>query len=166
MRTTDLSELKKNLIEDEVGKTEPSTPDDTRPKGPVLDSLGRAYATGKRKTAVARLWLKSGAGRMTINGREKAAYFPQPLLQTLIEQPFKLIDVLGRFDVMCTVKGSGLSGQAGAIRHALARALALYKPDTRSQLKREGFLTLDARQVERKKYGQAKARKRYQRSKR
>ena len=138
----------------------------TSSRKPVsLDAKGRAYATGKRKTAVARLWLSAGKGKIMVNGRTFEDYFPGGM-RSLVMRPLQLLEVEGRFDVMCTVKGSGVSGQGGAVRHALAKALAIYKTDARGTLKRDGLLTLDARQVERKKPGQAKARKRYQRSKR
>jgi small subunit ribosomal protein S9 len=136
------------------------------PKEPVLDKLSRAYGTGRRKTAKARLWLKSGAGRLLINGKEVKDYFPQETLRMHLDEPLRLLGAEGRFDVMCTVKGSGKSGQAGAVRHALARALVQFKPDSREKLKPAGMMTRDPRAVERKKYGQPKARKRFQFSKR
>ena len=136
------------------------------PKTPSLDKLGRAYGTGRRKTATARLWLKAGAGHLLINGKEVKSYFPQETLRMHLDEPLRLLGAEGRFDVMCTVKGSGKSGQAGAVRHALARALVQFKPESRDKLKPAGMMTRDPRAVERKKYGQPKARKRFQFSKR
>ncbi len=133
---------------------------------PRLDALGRAYATGKRKNAVARVWLKPGLGKIEVNGRDSPAYFARPVLRMLIGQPFLVANRQGQFDVWCTVKGGGLSGQAGAVRHGIARALTYYEPGLRPILKKEGFLTRDSRVVERKKYGHHKARKRPQYSKR
>ena len=133
---------------------------------PVRDELGRSYATGKRKNAVARVWVKPGSGRITVNGKEMAEYFARPVLQMLIGQPFKVANVAGQFDVMATVKGGGLSGQAGAVRHGISKALQLYEPSLRPALKAAGFLTRDSRVVERKKYGKPKARKSFQFSKR
>ncbi|MDR1907591.1 MAG: 30S ribosomal protein S9 [Holosporales bacterium] len=131
-----------------------------------MDAWRRSYATGKRKDAVARVWLKLGSGRIIVNGRECTSYFARPVLQMLIDQPFKVSNRAGVYDVWCTVKGGGLSGQAGAIRHGISRALVLYEPELRTVLKQGGFLTRDSRVVERKKYGQPKARKRFQFSKR
>jgi small subunit ribosomal protein S9 len=133
---------------------------------PRRDALGRSYATGKRKDAVARVWIKPGSGNIVVNGRESPVYFARPVLRMLINQPFVTADRLGQFDVWCTVKGGGLSGQAGAVRHGISRALTFYEPGLRPILKREGFLTRDSRVVERKKYGRHKARKRPQYSKR
>jgi small subunit ribosomal protein S9 len=133
---------------------------------PKLDELGRAYATGKRKNAVARVWIKAGSGRIEINGRESPTYFARPVLRMLINQPFAAANRLGQFDVWCTVKGGGLSGQAGAVRHGISRALTFYEPGLRPLLKSQGFLTRDSRVVERKKYGKAKARRSFQFSKR
>ena len=131
-----------------------------------LDEQGRSYATGKRKDAVARVWIKPGAGRITVNGREVERYFARPVLRMLINQPFDVADRAGQYDVLCTVKGGGLSGQAGAVRHGISKALTLYEPVLRPVLKKEGFLTRDARVVERKKYGRRKARRSFQFSKR
>lgn len=131
-----------------------------------VDAQGRAYATGRRKNAVARVWIRPGAGRVTVNGREGAAYFARPVLQMLLDQPFLVADRNGQYDVWCTVKGGGLSGQAGAVRHGISRALTHAEPGLRPILKRGGFLTRDARVVERKKYGKAKARRSFQFSKR
>ncbi|HZT90019.1 MAG TPA: 30S ribosomal protein S9 [Stellaceae bacterium] len=138
-------------------------PTDVAPK---RDALGRSYATGKRKNAVARVWIKPGNGKIEINGRDSPVYFARPVLRMLINQPFVLTDRLGQFDVWCTVKGGGLSGQAGAVRHGISRALTFYEPGLRPILKHGGFLTRDSRVVERKKYGKAKARRSFQFSKR
>jgi len=131
-----------------------------------LDEQGRSYATGKRKDAVARVWIKPGVGRITVNGREVERYFARPVLRMLINQPFDVAGRAGQYDVLCTVKGGGLSGQAGAVRHGISKALTLYEPALRPILKKEGFLTRDARVVERKKYGRRKARRSFQFSKR
>jgi small subunit ribosomal protein S9 len=133
---------------------------------PVRDALGRSYATGKRKDAVARVWVKPGSGKVSVNGKEMAAYFARPVLQMVIGQPFKVANVAGQFDVMCTVKGGGLSGQAGAVKHGISKALSVYDPELRPALKAAGFLTRDPRVVERKKYGKPKARRSFQFSKR
>ena len=133
---------------------------------PVRDELGRAYATGKRKDAVARVWIKPGSGKVTVNGRDQKVYFARPVLQMILRQPFQVAGVDGQFDVMATVKGGGLSGQAGAVKHGISKALQLYDPSLRGALKAAGFLTRDSRVVERKKYGKAKARKSFQFSKR
>lgn len=133
---------------------------------PQLDEFGRAYATGKRKNAVARVWIKPGAGRIDVNGRESPVYFARPVLRMLINQPLVATNRLGQFDVWCTVKGGGLSGQAGAVRHGISQALTRYEPGLRPALKGLGFLTRDSRVVERKKYGKAKARRSFQFSKR
>jgi small subunit ribosomal protein S9 len=136
------------------------------PAEPKLDAFGRAYATGKRKNAVARVWLKPGKGQIIINGRDQEVYFARPVLRMMIAQPLQVSDRLGQFDVQVTVEGSGLSGQAGAVRHAIAKALTYYEPGLRTVLKPHGFLTRDPRVVERKKYGRAKARRSFQFSKR
>ena len=133
---------------------------------PVRDAQGRSYATGKRKNAVARVWIKPGKGKITINGRDQEVYFARPVLRMMIAQPLQIADRLGQFDVDVTVTGSGLSGQAGAVRHGLAKALTYYEPGLRPVLKPHGFLTRDPRVVERKKYGKAKARRSFQFSKR
>ena len=133
---------------------------------PVRDELGRAYATGKRKDAVARVWIKPGSGKVTVNGKEQNAYFARPVLQMILAQPFGITNTEGQFDVMATVKGGGLSGQAGAVKHGISKALQLYEPSLRGPLKAAGFLTRDARVVERKKYGKRKARRSFQFSKR
>jgi small subunit ribosomal protein S9 len=131
-----------------------------------LDKQGRAYATGKRKDAVARVWVKLGAGQILINDRPVETYFARPVLRMLIQQPLVAANRQGQFDVVCTVSGGGLSGQAGAVRHGLSKALMRHEPDLRGVLKRGGFLTRDSRVVERKKYGRAKARRSFQFSKR
>lgn len=131
-----------------------------------VDSLGRSYATGKRKDAVARVWVKPGSGKITVNDREFAAYFARPVLQMIVRQPIVAVNRDGQFDIVATVAGGGLSGQAGALRHGLSKALTYYEPALRSILKKGGFLTRDSRVVERKKYGKAKARRSFQFSKR
>jgi small subunit ribosomal protein S9 len=131
-----------------------------------LDKYGRAYATGRRKDAVARVWLKPGSGKIIINGREQDVYFARPTLRLIINQVFDVTDRRGQYDVEATVKGGGLSGQAGAVRHGISTALTRYEPMLRTTVKREGFLTRDPRVVERKKYGRAKARRSFQFSKR
>ena len=136
------------------------------PAEPKIDQYGRAYATGKRKNAVARVWIKPGKGTITINGRDQEVYFARPVLRMMIAQPFQVTDRVGQFDVIVSVEGSGLSGQAGAIRHGLSKALTYYEPALRPVLKPHGFLTRDSRVVERKKYGKAKARRSFQFSKR
>ena len=133
---------------------------------PIRDALGRSYATGKRKNAVARVWIRPGNGKIEVNGRDSPVYFARPVLRMLINQPFVITDRLGQFDVWCTVKGGGLSGQAGAVRHGISRALIFYEPGLRPILKHGGFVTRDSRVVERKKYGKAKARRSFQFSKR
>mgnify|MGYP002630839764 CR=1 FL=1 len=131
-----------------------------------VDEQGRAYATGKRKNAVARVWIKPGHGKLLVNGRPGEQYFARPVLQMLIGQPFHASNRNAQYDVWCTVDGGGLSGQAGAVRHGISKALVNFEPELRSVLKQGGFLTRDSRVVERKKYGQAKARRRFQFSKR
>jgi small subunit ribosomal protein S9 len=133
---------------------------------PVRDKQGRAYATGKRKNAIARVWIKPGSGKVVVNGKTMAEYFARPVLQMILRQPFTVANVEGQFDVMATVVGGGLSGQAGAVKHGVSKALQLYEPSLRAALKAAGFLTRDSRVVERKKYGKAKARKSFQFSKR
>jgi small subunit ribosomal protein S9 len=133
---------------------------------PIRDAQGRSYATGKRKNAVARVWIKPGKGVITVNGRDQEVYFARPVLRMMIAQPLQVADRVGQFDVDVTVKGSGLSGQAGAVRHGIAKALTYYEPSLRVALKPHGFLTRDSRVVERKKYGRAKARRSFQFSKR
>ncbi len=133
---------------------------------PKIDAQGRSYATGKRKTAIARVWIKPGNGKITVNGKDQAEYFGRPVLQMIIKQPLIAADRKDQYDVVCTVKGSGPSGQAGAVRHGISKALTYYEPELRGVLKKGGFLTRDSRAVERKKYGKAKARRSFQFSKR
>ncbi len=139
---------------------------DAEPRTPKVDAQGRSYATGKRKNAIARVWVKPGVGRITVNDRDLETYFARPVLRMLIRQPFEAANRKDQFDVVCTVSGGGLSGQAGAVRHGISKALTLFEPDLRGVLKRGGFLTRDSRVVERKKYGKAKARRSFQFSKR
>jgi small subunit ribosomal protein S9 len=145
--------------------SEPATP-----TAPVytqkIDAQGRAYATGKRKNAVARVWIKPGVGKINVNAKDFAAYFARPVLQMLLKQPLQAVNRMSQFDVTATVSGGGLSGQAGAVRHGISKALTYYEPDLRPTLKKGGFLTRDSRVVERKKYGKMKARRSFQFSKR
>ena len=136
------------------------------PVEPKIDNLGRAYATGRRKNAIARVWIKPGNGRVTVNGRDQEQFFARPVLRMIIKQPFDVTSRVDQFDVMCTVTGGGLSGQAGAVRLGISKALVNYEPGLRPVLKSGGFLTRDSRVVERKKYGRAKARRSFQFSKR
>ena len=156
-----LDELKSVVSGEEVAVEAAVTP-----REPKRDSLGRSYATGKRKDAVARVWIKPGSRRVMVNGREMSVYFARPVLQMVLRQPFEIASVTGQFDVMATVKGGGLSGQAGAVKHGISKALQLYEPSLRGVLKAAGFLTRDSRVVERKKYGRRKARRSFQFSKR
>ena len=146
----------------------PATP--AAPAAPLrdreVDAQGRSYATGRRKDAVARVWLKPGSGKIIVNGRDQAVYFARPTLRLVIDQPFQVADRAGQYDVVATVKGGGLSGQAGAVKHGIAQALAKFEPALRGAVKAAGFLTRDSRVVERKKYGRAKARRSFQFSKR
>ena len=175
---TDLADLG-NLSANASGVAPPVTAEADAPAAPVIrtgppapireqeiDAQGRAYATGRRKDAVARVWLKPGSGKVTVNGRDQEVYFARPTLRLVINQPFQIADRDGAYDVICTVKGGGLSGQAGAVKHGIAQALSKFEPQLRSAVKAAGFLTRDARVVERKKYGRAKARKSFQFSKR
>ena len=130
------------------------------------DAQGRSYATGRRKNAIARVWIKPGSGKIVVNGRDQAVYFARPTLRLVINQPFDVAERRDQYDVICTVKGGGLSGQAGAVKHGISQALTRFEPALRSVVKHAGFLTRDARVVERKKYGKAKARKSFQFSKR
>ena len=139
---------------------------ETMPAQPQLDRYGRAYATGKRKNAVARVWIKPGRGEIKVNGRDAAVFFARPTLRMVINQPFVVAGRADQYDVMCTVSGGGLTGQAGALRHGISRALTRFEPELRGALKSGGFLTRDPRVVERKKYGRAKARRSFQFSKR
>lgn len=167
-----LGDLKKAVqgvaVTDTTVVVEKAPPAGTQPKEYVqkIDAQGRAYATGKRKDAVARVWIKPGSGRMLVNGRVGTEYFARPVLQMLIDQPFKVANRQGQYDIWCTVKGGGLSGQAGAVRHGVSCALTRFEPELRPVLKKGGFLTRDSRVVERKKSGQPKARKKFQFSKR
>ena len=136
------------------------------PREPVRDALGRTYATGKRKDAVARVWIKPGSGKVIINGKDQDVYFARPVLQLILRQPMQIAGVEGEFDVFATVKGGGLTGQAGAVKHGISKALQLYEPSLRGALKAAGFLTRDSRVVERKKFGKRKARASFQFSKR
>ena len=149
-------------VEAEAAPAAPTTP--LREK--IIDSLGRAYATGRRKDAVARVWIKPGTGKITINGRDQEVYFARPTLRLVINQPFGVAEREGQYDVVCTVKGGGLSGQAGAVKHGISQALTRFEPVLRAPVKAAGFLTRDSRTVERKKYGRAKARRSFQFSKR
>jgi small subunit ribosomal protein S9 len=141
-----------NSLEDlaEVAGIEAAPVEIAAPRSPVRDELGRSYATGKRKDAVARVWIKPGSGKVVVNGKEMSAYFARPVLQMILRQPFTVAGVEGEFDVMATVKGGGLSGQAGAVKHGISKALQLYDPSLRGALKAAGFLTRDSRVVERK----------------
>jgi len=154
---SDLGEL-----QGEIATAEPSAPVHVQ----KLDAYGRAYATGKRKNAVARVWVKPGAGKITVNGKEFDAYFARPVLQMILKQPLVTANRVDQFDIIATVAGGGLSGQAGAVRHGLSKALTYYEPELRGVLKKGGFLTRDSRVVERKKYGRMKARRSFQFSKR
>ena len=136
------------------------------PAKPKLDAKGRAYATGRRKDAISRVWVKRGSGKITVNGKAIETYFARPVLRMLVQQPLVLANRATQFDVECTVTGGGLSGQAGAVRHGLSRAMTHFEPELRGVLKKAGFLTRDSRAVERKKYGRAKARRSFQFSKR
>ncbi|QNM83451.1 30S ribosomal protein S9 [Sphingomonas sabuli] len=148
-------------------ETPPPPPVEAAPlREQQLDKQGRAYATGRRKDAIARVWLKPGSGKITVNGREQEVYFARPSLRLVINQPFDVADRRGQYDVIATVKGGGLSGQAGAVKHGIAQALTRFEPTLRTAVKQAGFLTRDSRVVERKKYGRAKARRSFQFSKR
>jgi small subunit ribosomal protein S9 len=157
-----------NSLEDlaEVAEGTPESIEILAPREPVRDDLGRSYATGKRKDAVARVWLKPGSGRVSVNGKDQDAYFARPVLRLILRQPMQIAGVEGQFDVVATVKGGGLTGQAGAVKHGISKALQLYEPSLRGALKAAGFLTRDSRVVERKKYGKRKARRSFQFSKR
>jgi small subunit ribosomal protein S9 len=152
---------------DQLSTLKPTTATAEAPKYvQKLDKQGRAYATGKRKNAVARVWIKPGAGKVTVNTRAVEVFFARPVLRMLIQQPLVAANRSGQYDVVCSVSGGGLSGQAGAVRHGISKALTYFEPDLRPVLKKGGFLTRDARVVERKKYGKAKARRSFQFSKR
>ena len=150
---------------DQLSQLKPAAPEAPKYVKKV-DKHGRAYATGKRKDAVARVWIKPGAGKIVVNTREVEIYFARPVLRMMIQQPLVAASRAGQYDVICTVAGGGLSGQAGAVRHGISKALTYFEPDLRGVLKRGGFLTRDSRVVERKKYGRAKARRSFQFSKR
>ncbi|MGV7122198.1 MULTISPECIES: 30S ribosomal protein S9 [unclassified Sphingopyxis] len=157
-------------LKDLAGAVEGATVAPATPTAPlrekIVDKQGRAYATGRRKDAVARVWVKPGTGKITVNGRDQEVYFARPTLRLVINQPFGLTERVGQYDVVATVKGGGLSGQAGAVLHGIAQALTRFEPALRSPVKAAGFLTRDSRAVERKKYGKAKARRSFQFSKR
>jgi len=163
MSTTSLADLKD--VAAEAGVIE-AAPEEVVAAEPKIDALGRAYATGKRKTAIARVWIKPGAGRIIVNKKDHAEYFGRAVLQMVIKQPLVAAERNNQYDVVCTVHGSGPSGQAGAVRHGISKALTYYEPGLRSVLKKGGFLTRDSRVVERKKYGRKKARRSFQFSKR
>jgi small subunit ribosomal protein S9 len=150
---------------DQLSQLKPAAPDAPR-YVKKIDKHGRAYATGKRKDAVARVWVKPGSGKITVNTRAFEVYFARPVLRMMIQQPLVSSNRQGQYDVICTVSGGGLSGQAGAVRHGLSKALTNFEPELRGVLKKGGFLTRDSRVVERKKYGRAKARRSFQFSKR
>jgi small subunit ribosomal protein S9 len=170
LKRVTLDDLSKTIQETSVQKKE----DQEQSKGeknhtapiPKKDSKGRCYATGKRKTAIARVWLKPGMGNLMVNGRSGEQYFARPVLQMILGQPFKFTNRVDQYDVFCTVKGGGLSSQAGAVKHGISKAILGFEPDLRPILKQAQFLTRDRREVERKKYGQPKARRRFQFSKR
>ncbi|MXO65611.1 30S ribosomal protein S9 [Altericroceibacterium endophyticum] len=168
---SDLADLK-NIAGDAPAADEVSgeTVAPAAPTAPLreqeLDAQGRAYATGRRKDASARVWLKPGTGKVTVNGRDQEVYFARPTLRLIINQPFEITERVGQYDVVCTVTGGGLSGQAGAVKHGISQALSKFEPVLRSTVKTAGFLTRDSRVVERKKYGRAKARRSFQFSKR
>ena len=157
----DLNDLKGLVASGSVAVAEAAAP-----AQPKIDAQGRSYATGKRKNAIARVWIKPGSGKIIVNERAVEVYFARPVLRMLINQPFSAANRAGQFDVVATVTGGGLSGQAGAVRHGISKALTLFEPGLRATLKKGGFLTRDSRVVERKKFGRAKARRSYQFSKR
>lgn len=161
-----LEDLKVAIKGGDVGVAPGTAVKEDAPVAPKIDKLGRSYATGKRKNAIARVWIKPGMGKIVVNGKNHHQYFARPVLQMIINQPFVAASRGGQYDVWCTVKGGGLSGQAGALLHGITRALCFYEPDLRGVLKQNGFLTRDSRVVERKKYGKAKARRSFQFSKR
>ncbi len=160
-----------NTLEDlkavmEGGDAPAAVAEEVVTREPQIDEHGRSYATGKRKNSIARVWIKPGSGKITVNGRDQEVYFARPVLRLIIRQPFEVAERIDQYDVIATVKGGGLSGQAGAVKHGISKALNLYEPALRGPLKAAGFLTRDSRVVERKKYGKAKARKSFQFSKR
>ena len=156
----------KSALQDAGSDIVPEAPEEQVLAEPKLDEFGRAYATGRRKDATARVWIKPGSGKIIVNGRDQEVYFARPVLRMMIAQPFEATERVDAFDVYCTVKGGGLSGQAGAVRHGISRALTYFEPSLRCVLKAGGFLTRDSRVVERKKYGRKKARRSFQFSKR
>ncbi|WP_366946130.1 30S ribosomal protein S9 [uncultured Maricaulis sp.] len=158
-----LEDLKDVIKEADAGAV---VADESVPAEPKIDEHGRSYATGKRKNAVARVWIKRGNGKITVNGRDQEQYFARPVLRMLLQQPLQAAERVDEFDIVATVVGGGLSGQAGAVRHGISKALQLFEPGLRPVLKAGGFLTRDSRVVERKKYGKAKARRSFQFSKR
>ena len=166
----DLGQLAAGAPADSAVEAVSEAPVRTGPAAPLrdkeVDAQGRAYATGRRKDAVARVWIKPGSGKVTVNGRDQEVYFARPTLRLVIDQPFQVAERAGQYDVIATVKGGGLSGQAGAVKHGIAQALSKFEPALRGAVKAAGFLTRDSRVVERKKYGRAKARRSFQFSKR
>ena len=156
----------KSALQDAGSDITPAAPEEEVLPEPQIDEHGRAYATGRRKNAVARVWIKPGSGKITVNGRDQEVYFARPVLRMVISQPIEAAERIDQFDIICTVKGGGLSGQAGAVRHGISRALTYYEPGLRRVLKAGGFMTRDSRAVERKKYGRKKARRSFQFSKR
>lgn len=166
---TDQDTVVATSLEDLKAAMEEQGAEDAAPEAlpdPKIDEHGRSYATGKRKNSIARVWIKPGSGKITINGRDQETYFARPVLRLIIAQAFQVCDRVDAYDVTATVKGGGLSGQAGAVRHGITKALTYYEPSLRRSLKAAGFITRDSRVVERKKYGRAKARKSFQFSKR
>jgi small subunit ribosomal protein S9 len=174
IQTGTLADLKEALAARQAAEADTDTAGAPAPllastqphREPKRDQLGRSYATGRRKESTARVWIRPGKGEIMVNGKKVVQYFARPVLRMLLTQPFLVSDRYNQFDVFCTVSGGGLSGQAGAVRHGISRALTYYEPDLRSILKVAGFLTRDSRAVERKKYGKAKARRSFQFSKR
>jgi len=162
----DLSDLKDLVEGGDIAAPAVVAEEAAAPVEPKIDAQGRAYATGKRKNAIARVWIKPGTGKIIVNKRELTTYFARPVLRMIINQPFSVTERADQFDVVATVVGGGLSGQAGAVRHGISKALTYYEPSLRAVLKKGGFLTRDSRVVERKKYGRAKARRSFQFSKR
>jgi small subunit ribosomal protein S9 len=164
--TRSLGELKSRLVKADAATTAATADTAVADAKPKIDKLGRAYATGRRKNAIARVWLKRGTGKVIIDTRDEEVYFARPVLRMLIHQPLVVANREGQYDIFATISGGGLSGQAGALRHGLSRALIAMEPDLRPVLKKGGFLTRDPRVVERKKYGKPKARRSFQFSKR
>ncbi|TGY87886.1 30S ribosomal protein S9 [Marinicauda algicola] len=160
-----LEDLKSALKQAEAPVVSSEAEEEALPE-PKIDEHGRAYATGKRKNAVARVWIKPGNGKITVNGRDQEKFFARPVLRMLLQQPFETAGRVDQYDVVATVTGGGLSGQAGAVRHGISKALTYYEPELRGPLKAAGFMTRDSRVVERKKYGKKKARRSFQFSKR